>query len=261
MNWYKIRRYILVLLVLINGMLIVSIVRHNNNTSIDNPYFSRKNMNNLEQLLEERGVGLLGELPRDLHIVGPVRTQFMPFHKDNQPQLFADFAQLRTLDNSKRMQLYIEGSTQHIGEESFHLEKESEQKAFAEAFLARYFAHNTFLCTQEQAMRLEYKPLNEGFVLEESAISFVFDRYGVSISGTDLWVLERSQTRIQSISSAEAVLAALPDLSSGERIERIELVYHFELPEGDLYKVNDVRSFPCWKITTTGGRDLYILAM
>ena len=42
MDWYNAKKYIIYLLLVVNALLVFSILNHNNNASIDNPYFSKK---------------------------------------------------------------------------------------------------------------------------------------------------------------------------------------------------------------------------
>lgn len=262
MDWNKVRNYIIFMLVVVNLMIIASIIRHNNNASIDNPFFSKKNLESFRELLDQRGIALEADLPRDIYEVGSVNTEYRSFAKENQPDLFQDYnGSIKTFENSKKMQLNLYEMVQKIGDEEYNILNASQQEEFTKAFLAKYFPGNIYaLVETKDKSQLLYKVLYNGFVLEESAISFKFGSATVKITAADLVPREISASKKRSITSVEAILSALSSLEKGDTITDIGFVYHFDLPEEDLYKIDNIRSFPCWKITTKEGRNIYILA-
>lgn len=262
MNWDRIRKYLIFMLLAVNIMLISSISKHNNNTSIDNPYFSKSNIENFQQLTESRGLRVEAELPKDIHIVGSFNTEYRNFNKENHGDLLEDYPNIRTFDNSKRIQLTLKEMKQTIDDNKYNILNQAQRLAFAEKFLEKYFPMNQYarIATEDENL-LSYKVSYEGFLLEESYINFKFGSAMAVITATDLTPLEASANKVQSITSVEAVLNALPELKEGDIIEQIELVYHFEMPEEDLYKVDYIRSFPHWKLTTAERGQIFVLAM
>ena len=51
MDWRKAKNYIIALLVILNLILLISILGHNNNASIDNPYFSKDALKDFDAML------------------------------------------------------------------------------------------------------------------------------------------------------------------------------------------------------------------
>lgn len=261
MDWDKTRKYIIYMLVLVNLMILVSILRHNNNASIDNPYFSRKNLEDFERLLAMKEIQLDLNLPKEIYTLGSINGEYRDFNKENHPLLFQDY-DIRTLENSKVMTIRLEGSSQEIEGQTYQIIRKKDREDFAEAFMAKYFPENSYkriFSSQSDEDKLEYKIQQEDFVFEESNFSFSFDSSKVIITATDLIPREASASQKKTISSVEAILSALPQLQAGDKISAIELVYHFDLPKEDLYRIKNVRIFPYWKITSE--RDpIYILA-
>ena len=262
MDWDKIRKYLIIMLTVVNIMLIFSIVRHNNNTSIDNPYFSKKNVANFQSLMEIRGVSVDVELPQETYIVGSLNTEFRNFSRENHAALFSDYTTIRTFDNSKRMQLNLDEMVQVIDENEYNIMNQAQRIAFAEKFLEKYFPTNQYaLRPNADENLLTYKVVYDGFLMEESYADFKFGSATVVITATDLRPLDSSPNKRESITSVEAILGALPELKEGDVIQDIELVYHFEMPEGDLYKIDYIRSFPHWKLTTADNKNIFVRAM
>ena len=247
------------MLIAVNLMILLSIIRHNNNASIDNPYFSRQNMTNFSQLLEMREISLQVELPREIHTLGSVNAEHRDFNRDNHPDLFEDY-DVKTFENSKRISIKLDQSIQFIDEDQYNLLEEGQREGFARHFLADYFPQNQYVQVgNKEPDTLNYKALYEDFVFEESYVTFEFGPKGALITATDIIPRETSASKKKAITSVEAILSALPDLQAGDQIMGIELVYHYDLPEEEFYKVKYVRVFPYWKISTENDT-IYTLA-
>ncbi len=250
MDWNKTRKYLIYMLVLINLLILSSVIKHNNNASIDNPYFSRENMADFDRLLEMKNIKLEADLPRDIYLTGSVNAEYRDFNKINHPKLFLDY-DIKTFENSKKITIRLDKMLQTIGEDEYNILNARQRKEFAQAFLKKYFPSNTYLeIKSDDENFLTYKILYKDFIFEESMVNFKFGSSVVIITATDLRPREDSANKKNTISSVEAVLSVLPQLKSGDVIKDIRLLYHFDLPAEELYKVKYVRVFPYWKITT-----------
>ena len=121
------------MLIAVNLMILFSIIRHNNNASIDNPYFSRQNMTNFSQLLEMREISLQVELPREIHTLGSVNAEHRDFNRDNHPDLFEDY-DVKTFENSKRISIKLDQSIQFIDEDQYNLLRKAKGKDLPDIF-------------------------------------------------------------------------------------------------------------------------------
>lgn len=260
MDWKTAKNYIIILLAIMNIILVISIIGHNNNASIDNPYFSKKSLENFEKLMQEKGIELLVELPREVHTVASLNVEYERFSQETYPELFDDFQGANAIQNSKMLELLLPADELFIQNTRYEMQTEGEQKIFAEDFLERYFADHKFHLKYTKDDRLVYNPLIDGILFEESFVEFSFIEGDVIIRAALLQPKEGSSNKKGTMTSMEAILNALPQLSQGDRIVGIDFIYYFDLEDGELYRVKDARAFPSWRIITERGEVIYILA-
>ncbi len=102
MDWRKAKNYIIALLLVLNLILLFSIFGHNNNASIDNPYFSQSTLEDLEQLLALHQVEVAVDIPRTLYNLGTMNVEYQNMDQENFPKLYANFDEILTLENTKK---------------------------------------------------------------------------------------------------------------------------------------------------------------
>lgn len=260
MDWKTAKNYIIILLAIMNILLLLSIMSHNNNASIDNPYFSNRSMENFNKLLKEKGIALSVEMPKEIHTVGVYNVEYEDLTQERYADLFRDLKGVKTSENSKKLLIEIPSDELIIRGVRYLADSEAEREIFAERFLRRYFPDRSFRRKYTNDGRFVFNPLFGQVLFEESFIEFAFEEKKVIIQAMLIIPKEESPNKKDIMSSVEAVLNALPQLSEGDRIVGLDFIYYFDLNEEELYRVKNARAFPSWRIITEKGKVIYILA-
>lgn len=260
MDWKTAKNYIIFLLSLMNIILVLSILGHNNNASIDNPYFSVKSLNALKKVLEDRNITLSTDLSKEIHTVGVINVEYEVFNEEKNPDLFRDFEEVRTFENSKKIRIEIPHEALFLDGQAYDPQDEKEQKLFTEQFLMNYFPYRHFHLKTAENGRWIFNPLISGILFEESFVEFHFGADHVIIEAISILPKEESPNRREAMTSVEAILSALPQLSAGDRIVALDFIYYFDLSEEELYRVKNARAFPHWRMITDKNKVLYIPA-
>lgn len=262
MEWYKAKKYIIIMLAIMNIILLISILAHNNNVSIDNPYFSRDSLRDFDNILQKEGIQLATELPRAIYNVDIINVEYEDINPESHPRLFEDFPEIKILENNKKIELKIKQENLPVlNGKKYNISNGENRKNFAEEFLARYFAsHGYNLKFKNQDSLLIYNPIIENRIFEDSYVEFVFDEDSVTIAAIEIHPNKSVDNAKRSITSIEGVLNALPSLSEGDNIIAIEFIYYFDLSDEELYKVKNARAFPHWRIITDTSKVVYVSA-
>lgn len=259
MDWRKAKNYIIALLVILNLILLISILGHNNNASIDNPYFSKDALKDFDAMLALYNVRLDTELPHDVYNVGTINVEYKSMDENNFPKLYESFEEITALENTKKLKIVLQKSDLPSVLDS-NLNTEEGQGRFAENFLQEYFPGHRFQHKITEGARRVYNPLFGGIIYEDSFVSFEFASNTVSVTAIMVDAWEEASPKKETITSVEAVLNILPELSAGDVITGIDFIYFFDLKEEELYKVKNARAFPHWRIITQSGRVIYTSA-
>lgn len=262
MDWYKAKKYIIIMLAAMNIILLISIFAHNNNVSIDNPYFSRDSLRDFDNILQKEGIELATELPRNIYNVGVINVEYEDINQESHPKLFEDFPETKILENNKKIELQIkQQKIPMLNGKKFNISDADNRKKFAEEFLAIYFAgHGYNLKFKNQDSLLIYNPVIDNRIFEDSYVEFVFDEGSVTISAIAIHPRQNVENGKRSTTSVEGVLNALPSLSEGDKIIAIDFIYYFDLSDEELYKVKNARAFPHWRIITDTSKVVYVSA-
>lgn len=261
MDWRTAKNYIIVLLLVLNIFLICSIVAHNNNTSIDNPYFSKKAMKELQTILESKNIRMGIEISKEIHKGGIVNVFYQNIDEKSNPNIFLDFENVTKAENGKRVQIEIPYSKveEKLGED-FAFSNDESRKQFAMAFLKKYFAGNGYHFKIKNVEKFIFNPIIEGIIFEDSDVCFEFTEGEIIVNAISIGKEESPTDRREMITSVEAILSALPQLSD-ESIIDMDFIYYFDLEDEELYKVKNARAFPHWRIITDKDKVIYVSAI
>ena len=91
MDWDKAKNYLIMALAVLNIFLVISIVNHNNNVSIDNIYFSEKSLTDLHTMLDRRNVKITTEIPEEIYNTGTVNVEYQTLSAAAYPLLFEEY--------------------------------------------------------------------------------------------------------------------------------------------------------------------------
>lgn len=258
LDWNKAKTYLIVLLVLLNLMIVLSIAGHNNITSIDNVYFSKKSIDEFYNLINQREVKINTTLPRDIYTLGTINVEYSNIGPDNYPALFEKYQDSLILDNFKKLSLF---------DNQVIIYDQDQVQSFTNSFISNYL---TYLELNFRNMYIEengdiiiyFNPIYNGFVFEESYVMFKFTKDGMYFELVQMKPLDVSPTKTQAITSVEAVLKALPQLEPGTNIYAIDFIYYFDtITDEEIYKVKNARAFPCWRLMISDRDFIYIPAL
>lgn len=254
------KKYLIILLVILNLFLLFSIKNHNNNVSIDNPYFSKQTKQNFEKLISDRNISINTELPKSYDLMGIVDFKYEDITNKTRPELFLDFEKINSSNNFKKASLEIPNDDILVIRLKYDLSDKNSRKKFTQEFLNLYFNEQEFDLKIHTNSYIEYNPVFNNVIYEDSYIKFSFlEKYilvEMIMISPEKDVIERREV----ITPIEAILNILPSLESGDIIERIDLIYHFDLNEEELFKVKNARALPNWRIITNTGKVLYTFA-
>ncbi len=138
-----------------------------------------------------------------------------------------------------------------------NLNTEDGQKRFAQNFLTEYFPGYGFYLKQIKDCCLEYNPVLNTIIYEESYVRFEFGSETITVTAIMIDAREEASQKKTAITSVEAILNILPELSAGDVIVGIDFIYYFDLKDEELYKVKNARAFPHWRIITQDGKVIY----
>lgn len=262
MDWDKAKRNIILMLIGMNILLLFSILAHNNNVSIDNPYFSGDAQKDFENILQERNITIETTLPRTIYNVGVMNVEYQDIHAENYPELFRDFVDILVLENNKKIELNItKDQLPKSLSKNYRFEDSKGRGEFAQDFLQQYFSKNQFqLKFENQDSLLIYNPIFDGRIYEDSYVEFAFNKDNVVISAVLIMPFTDSFHTRKSTTSVEGVLNALPQLVSGDKIIAVDFIYYFDLTGEELHRVKNARAFPHWRIITESSKVVYVPA-
>ncbi len=259
MDWQSAKNYIIALLVIINAMLLFSIIGHNNNASLDNPYFSGETLANFQAILQDKGITLEAELPRTTENTGVVSIEYERIDAETYPALFEAFADIELLDNAKRAAFVIE-TADAIPRDQYSSKQYDEWLAYFEELLEQYFGNSYRLKYQNKNI-WRFNPVIDGKIYEDGYVEFEIKNGTIAVSAVMITPIGESANKRTTITSVEAVINALTELEEGARIIAVDLIYYSDLPEEELHKTRDARAFPMWRILTDDYHTIYISAI
>lgn len=257
MDWDKAKTHLITFLAILNIILIVSIMSHNNAVSIDNIYFSKKSLIDLQTVLDRKNIKITTELPKEINRVGTMNVEYETLNAESYPKLF------KTFDD----QIYVNALKKLVLElDNISINSLSEAENFSNKFLAKYIPDKEFSLRNYSlgngAIKLYFNPIYDDFIFEESSVRFEFSENKLKVVMIIMRPLETSASKRDSITSVEAVLKAFPSMENDSIINRIDFMYYFDSNSADnLYKLKNARAFPCWRIMTTSNKIYYIPAI
>lgn len=257
MDWIKAKNYLIIALAILNMFLVISIIDHNNNVSIDNIYFSKKSLSDLQTMLDRKNVKVTTEIPTDIYNTGTVNVEYQTINAAAYPLLFEEYD--GNIDVHSLKKLVINNPDVFI-DNTVNAEK------FAQRFISRYLSNYNYelrnYTDDEGNITLFYNPVYGGFAYEESPLKFKFSDDGVKIVMIVMKPLDVSATSNNVITSVEAILKAFPSMKENTVINKIDFIYYFNTDSAeDIYKVKNARAFPCWRLITSNNELFYVPAL
>lgn len=257
MDWDKAKNYLIMALAVLNIFLVISIINHNNNVSIDNIYFSEKSLADLQTMLDRRNVKITTEIPEEIHKTGTVNVEYQTLSAAAYPLLFEEYQDHISVNALKKLVIL---------DSEVNIEDSVDAENFALRFIARYLDDYTYELrnyTQDDGViTFFYNPVYDGFAYEESTLKFEFSDEGMKIVMIVMKPIDVSATRTNAITSVEAILKAFPSMKENTVITGIEFIYYFETASAeDIYKVKNARAFPCWRLMTSDNEFFYVPAL
>ena len=257
MDWDKAKTYLIASLVILNLVLVISIMSHNNAVSIDNIYFSKKSLIDLQTVLDRKNIKITAELPKDIYKVGTMSIEYETINADSYPVLFKAFDDKIYVNALKKLVLELDDVS---------INNLSQATSFSEKFIAKYMPEKEFRLRNytlgNGAIKLYFNPVYDDYIFEESALRFEFSEDGAKLVMIIMKPLETSATRRESITSVEAILKAFPSIEANSVINKIDFIYYFDSNSAEsLYKLKNARAFPCWRIMTSNNNIFYVPAL
>jgi len=257
MDWNKAKNYLIIALAILNIFLVISIFNHNNNVSIDNIYFSKKSMADLQTMLDRKNVKITTQIPTDVYNTGTVNVEYQSINSAAYPLLFEEYNGKINVNSLKKLV---------INNSDIFIEDTVSAEAFSQRFISRYLIDYTYelrnYTDEDGIITFFYNPVYNGFAYEESILKFEFSHEGVKIVMIVMKPLDVSATSTNVITSVEAILKAFPSMKENTVISKIDFIYYFDtvLAE-DLYKIKNARAFPCWRLITSDNELFYVPAL
>lgn len=257
MNWDKAKTHLILALAILNLVLVMSIISHNNAVSIDNVYFSKKSLIDLQTVLDRKNIKITAELPKDIYRVGVMSIEYETINSESYPLLFEAFEDDIYVNALKKLVLEVE---------DVKINNIANAQNFADNFIKKYMPDKEFnfrnYILGDGAIKLYYNPVYDGYIFEESAIRFEFSQDGLKIVMIVMKPIEASVNRRNAITSVEAILKAFPSMKENSVISKIDFIYYFDSNSTEnLYKLKNARAFPCWRIMTSKNEIFYISAL
>lgn len=257
MNWDKAKTHLIIALAILNLVLVMSIISHNNAVSIDNIYFSKKSLIDLQTVLDRKNIKITAELPKDIYRVGVMNIEYETINAESYPLLFETFEDDIYVNALKKFVLEID---------DVKINNIANAQRFADNFIKKYMPEREFSFRNyilgDGAIKLYYNPVYDGYIFEESAIRFEFSQDKLKIVMITMKPIEASASRRNAITSVEAILKAFPSMKENSVINKIDFIYYFDSNSTEnLYKLKNARAFPCWRIMTSKNEIFYISAL
>lgn len=257
MNWDKAKTRLIIALVILNLVLVMSIISHNNAVSIDNIYFSKKSLIDLQTVLDRKNIKITADLPKDIYRVGVMNIEYETINAESYPLLFETFDDDIYVNALKKFVLEID---------DVKINNIASAQSFADNFIKKYMPEKEFSFRNyilgDGAIKLYYNPVYDGYIFEESSIRFEFSQDKLKIVMIIMKPIEASASRRDSITSVEAILKAFPSMKENSVINKIDFIYYFDSNSTEnLYKLKNARAFPCWRIMISKNEIFYISAL
>ena len=112
MDWDKAKNYLIMALAVLNIFLVISIINHNNNVSIDNIYFSEKSLTDLQTMLDRRNVKITTEIPQEIYNTGTVNVEYQTLSAAAYPLLFEEYQDRISVNSLKKLVRFLGHSEQ-----------------------------------------------------------------------------------------------------------------------------------------------------
>ncbi|MGB5824105.1 MAG: two-component system regulatory protein YycI [Proteocatella sp.] len=257
MDWDKAKKYLIISLVVLNIALILSIVSHNNVVSIDNIYFSKKSLADLQTVLDRKNIKITTEIPKDIYNLGTINVEYDTINDSNYPILFDAYENQITVNVLKKLVLKEPGLV---------IDNSADAENFAFRFISKYLNGLEYslrnFTSEDGVITLYFNPVYDGYIFEESFLRFEFSQDGMKIVMIAMKPLDVSATKREAITSVEAILKAFPSMDRNTIISKIDFIYYFGTNFAeDLYKVKNARAFPCWRLMTSENKFYYVPAL
>lgn len=261
MDWNIAKRNLIILLLFLNISLIVSIYNHNNNVSIDNPYFSTETLDNFNKLLSSKDISLDVEIPRNYEDFGIVDVEYETINNMSYPLLFDELKDIESSNNFKKAIIKLPYDDILVTRRNYRLDDLNDRLDFSNELLSIYFSKHQFDIKMVTEDLIYFNTVDDGIIYEDSYVKFNFEQDAIYIEVLFIIPLETVTARRAVITPIEAILILMPNLEEGDIIKKIDLIYYFELNEEELYKVKNARALPSWRIITEDGKVLYAFAL
>lgn len=257
MDWNKAKNYLIIALVVLNGVLILSIINHNNMASIDNVYFSKKTLTEFYEILNRKNIKIDCDIPKDIYNIGTTTVEYQTINAENYPLFFHDYKDKLEVESLKKLTLV---------DTNIVITDENTAQTYIQNFISKYMPGQQYafknILKNENGMTFFYNPVYDGFIYEESFLKFEFTENGMFFAMIVMKPLDVSSTRRDSITSVEAILKVFPEIKEGSSITQIDFIYYFvRNTDEELYKVKNARAFPTWRIKTDDGLFYYSAAL
>lgn len=257
MDWDKAKTYLIISLVVLNIALVFSIISHNNIVSIDNVYFSKKSMADLQTVLDRKNIKITTEIPKDIYNLGTVNVGYETINESSYPILFDEYEHNITIPFLKKLVL---------NDPRLVIDNSVDAENFAFKFISKYLNSQEYnlrnFTSKDGIITLYFNPVYDGFIFEESFLKFEFSQTGMKIVIILMKPLDVSATKREAISSVEAILKAFPSMDENTIISKIDFIYYYGTDFAqDLYKLKNARAFPCWRLMTSDNKFYYVSAL
>jgi len=274
MDWTKAKTILIIAFIITNAFLFYNLER-GNGFSENIPAVSDNRADDVEEILESRGIFLDGKIPMDAPQVASLEVGYASVDAEAAAKIFLGeytFSddvyvngneKLMVMDG-KRL-IYENGDIQKGAEPG-----DESAKDLAEEFLAEkgYDQDDAILQSIEREngfIEMTYVQSNDGMPLENGSMKIRLS--GSGVAGFDrIWmeVLSEGETARKVIPAARALLMAMESLeeSGGNEIGKIVLTYLFDTKKTSLSKWQDIKSgtaLPVWRIDLSNeGGSIYV---
>ncbi len=257
MDWDKAKTYLILSLIALNIALIFSIVSHNNAVSIDNVYFTKKSLADLQSVLDRKNIKITTEIPKDIYNLGTINVEYDTVNESTYPILFDAYGDNITVNSLKKFVLK---------DPKIIIDNSVDAENFAFRFISKYLNSMEYslrnFTSKDGITTLYFNPVYDGYIFEESFLRFEFSDDGMKIVMFVMKPLDVSATKRETITSVEAILKVFPSMDENTIISKIDFIYYFGTSFAeDLYKVKNARAFPCWRLMTSENKFYYVPAL